>query len=227
MSEEQEEWRPVVGYEGLYEVSNLGRVRLLRSNRIAKLTKQDDRHGGYMVVTLIKYEGSKRLARTGRIHRLVAEAFIPNPENKPCIDHINTDPTDNRVENLRWSTYLENNRNPITWERHLAAHRTQEYHDKMTSAKQQAMYKSAEHRQRCREGSRWHMRPIICVETGEVWESAQEAARQTGLNTSTILAICKRYGNPNYKPQMISPKTGKPVLHFKYYLPTNNQGEGT
>lgn len=51
------------------------------------------------------------------VHRLIAEAFIPNPKNKPCIDHINTVKDDNRIENLRWCTQQENMNNPITYER--------------------------------------------------------------------------------------------------------------
>jgi hypothetical protein len=55
------------------------------------------------------------------VHRAVAELYIPNPENKPCIDHINGDRLDNRLENLRWVTYKENNNNPITKERQKKA----------------------------------------------------------------------------------------------------------
>ena len=216
-----EEWKPVVGYEGLYEVSNMGRVKKLRSGKIAKLSRLDNAHGGYLVLTLIKYVDGRRIARTGRVHRLVAEAFIPNPENKPCVDHISTDPIDNRVENLRWATYLENNRNPITWERHLAAHRTQEYHDKVTNQERKAMYSSPEHITKCREGSRWHMKPVMCVETGEIWESIQAAHRSTGLNASTIYDMCKRAEQANYNPMLR--QAGRAIKHFKFL--NSNQGE--
>lgn len=60
------------------------------------------------------YDGDKKYIS---IHRLVAENFIPNPQNKPCIDHINTIKTDNRVDNLRWVTHKENMLNPITYDR--------------------------------------------------------------------------------------------------------------
>ena len=99
-------WKDIKGYEGVYQVSNLGNVRRV------KLLKQysDESKGGYNVVNLCK-DGN---AKMKRVHRLVAEAFIPNPENKPCIDHINTDRTDNRVENLKWVTKQENSNNPLT-----------------------------------------------------------------------------------------------------------------
>ena len=65
---------------------------------------------GYRTVFLSKNKERK----LKKIHRLIAEAFIPNPENKPCIDHINTIRHDNRIENLRWATYKENGNNEIT-----------------------------------------------------------------------------------------------------------------
>lgn len=80
----------------VYEVSNLGRVRL--NGEIV----EPPISGGYYVIGSIK------------IHRVVAELFVPNPENKQFIDHINTVKTDNRAENLRWVTAKENSNNPLT-----------------------------------------------------------------------------------------------------------------
>lgn len=118
-------WKPVVGYEGFYEVSNLGRVRSLdrylpnrwgNGEKLVKgriLTQKTEKKGGYLRVHLRVAPLSKEFL----VHRLVAEAFIPNPDNLPQIDHINTNRTDNKVENLRWCTAKENANNPFTLER--------------------------------------------------------------------------------------------------------------
>lgn len=105
-------WKDIEGYEGLYQVSNEGRVKSLGGNRYKVIRILDGNVSiqGYNRVNLFK-DGKPK---TYYIHRLVAEAFIPNLDNKPCIDHCNTIRTDNRVENLRWCTYEENNNNPIT-----------------------------------------------------------------------------------------------------------------
>lgn len=116
-----EEWKDVVGYEGLYQVSNMGRVksceRLTRNNHIVKekIRKPKIDKDGYCCVSLWIDGVSKEQF----IHRLVAQSFIPNPDNKPCIDHINTNKTDNRVENLKWCTHKENTNNPISREKFL------------------------------------------------------------------------------------------------------------
>jgi hypothetical protein len=112
MSKQIEEWKPVIGYEGFYEVSDWGNVRSLNYNKTnqVKLLRRVKAKDGYLVVCLHKNGKQKE----GKVHRLVATAFIPNQDNKPTVDHINGDKTDNRVENLRWATQMENNNNPNT-----------------------------------------------------------------------------------------------------------------
>ena len=98
-----EEWRDIEGYEGLYQVSNLGRVRSLncRGHKgcIGILTPRLDGKG-YEMVALYK-EGK---ARNTKVHRLVAQAFIPNPNNLPQVNHKDENKTNNNVKNLEWCT---------------------------------------------------------------------------------------------------------------------------
>ena len=97
-----EEWKNVIGYEGLYEVSNMGNVRNVRRNKLLKLTKT---YYGYIQVNLYKNG-----IRTGlRVHRLVAQAFLPNPDNLPEVNHLDEDKTNNRVDNLEWCDRKYNN----------------------------------------------------------------------------------------------------------------------
>ena len=111
--DDEEMWKPIKDYEGLYEISSLGRIKriagfrkscreskVIVQERILKPTKDRD---GYLLVSLGKKSGKLK------VHRLVAQAFIPNPENLPCINHKNEIKTDNRVENLEWCTVKYNN----------------------------------------------------------------------------------------------------------------------
>lgn len=117
-------WKDIKGYEGLYQVSNLGRVKSL--DRVveykdgkkclykSKLLIGTDNGRGYLIVNLRKNGARKSFL----IHRLVAEAFVPNPDNKLTVDHMNRNRADNRMDNLRWATRLEqadntDNKKPI------------------------------------------------------------------------------------------------------------------
>ena len=102
-----------------------------------KILKNIEDYKGYLEVGLTKNGKRKQF----KIHRLVAEAFIPNPENKPCIDHINTVKSDNRVGNLRWVTYKENSNNEKTLEKFkgenhhfFGKHHTEETKKKISEA---------------------------------------------------------------------------------------------
>lgn len=102
-------YKPVIGYEGVYEVSNTGVVRSVdrldygNRRRVQKERKSVFR-GDYLCIGL--YKEAKQLKHP--IHRLVAIAFIPNPENKLFVNHINGIKTDNHVDNLEWCTSQEN-----------------------------------------------------------------------------------------------------------------------
>ena len=102
----EELWKDVKGYEGQYKVSNLGNVKSLKylhHNKEA-IIKGGIKKTGYRQVILSKNYKNKYVS----VHRLVAEAFIPNPLNKPQINHINGNKLDNRVGNLEWCTGSEN-----------------------------------------------------------------------------------------------------------------------
>ena len=108
----KEIWKDIEGYEGLYQVSNLGRVKSLHYSK-EKIIKLRKNKSGYLEANLCK-EGKVKIMMA---HRLVANAFISNPKNKEQVDHINTIRDDNRVENLRWATRSENINNPLTKEK--------------------------------------------------------------------------------------------------------------
>lgn len=107
-------WKPVVGYEGIYEVSNTGKVKsILRfvTSKVGKTRPYKEKilkptfcNQGYGRVTL--FEDGKRVRH--KVHRLVALAFIPNPENKPHVNHIDARTSNNSVYNLEWCTASEN-----------------------------------------------------------------------------------------------------------------------
>lgn len=117
---EGEEWRDVVGYEGLYKVSSFGRVasmcmRLRRGNngtffRGPKILSLIKMKNGYYVVTLVKDSKTTSMY----VHRLVAMAFIPNSNNYPQVDHLDTNRTNNHASNLKWCSNSQNQLNPIT-----------------------------------------------------------------------------------------------------------------
>ena len=97
----KEIWKDIEGYEGLYKVSNFGRVKRVTTDRILKGSEDS---WGYLKVNLSK----NNIKSQQIIHRLVAQAFIPNPDNKSQVNHIDENKTNNMVSNLEWMTAKEN-----------------------------------------------------------------------------------------------------------------------
>lgn len=160
-----EEWRPVVGYEGLYEVSDLGNVRSMarcvdngrgwkRPYRAKEKALQKNNHG-YLIVGLY----SKGKAKLMSVHRLVAEAFIPNPENKAEVNHIDGNKTNNCVWNLEWATRTEN-----------ACHSVNVLKKNPSIAKRKA---------------------VRHIETGKVYPSLRAAEAETGIWASGICRVAQ------------------------------------
>lgn len=120
----EEVWKDVVGWEGLYQVSNLGKVRSLDRHVKGRLKNGKNIKGrilvlrydkdGYLTVHLRDCDNNKN--KLCKVHRIVAEAFIPKIDGKDNIDHINSIRDDNRIENLRWCTNKENINFPIARE---------------------------------------------------------------------------------------------------------------
>lgn len=111
----KEIWKDIRGYEGLYKISNLGKVvsiprMMMRKNgKAMRINGSQKRFGigsnGYYRVGLYDGNGNKKMVS---VHRLLAIAFIPNPDNKPCINHKDSNRLNLSLENLEWVTYQEN-----------------------------------------------------------------------------------------------------------------------
>ena len=162
----KEIWKDIEGYEGLYQVSNMGRVKSLERMKWngrgyqkipEKILKASEYRGGYLQVNLSK-DGK---AKDCKIHRLVATAFLENTDNLPIINHKDENPKNNCVQNLEWCSYSYNN----------------SYNDKGKKIGKKLS------------------KPVFSVdkESGLImwWQSAHEAERMTGINHSNIIKCCQ------------------------------------
>lgn len=176
-------WKDVVGFEELYEVSCQGKIRNKNNGRLLNgwTIKK-----GYIQVALRKNKKSYFVL----VHRIVAEAFIPNPDRKEFVDHINTITSDNRVENLRWCNYTENNNNPTTRRKNSIAKTGKnnplygKTHKKETILKMRNSAKNISVVQISKSGT-----------TLNVWNSMCEAERETGIPQGNITKCCQRKRN--------------------------------
>ena len=151
----KEIWKPIEGYEGVYEISNMGRVR----NANGRIRNSQNNGNGYRIIKL--YRNGKGIKFF--IHRLVAKAFIPNPQNKPWVNHLDECPANNKASNLEWCTEKEN-----------------------------ANYGTGRIKMRQGIIDYWethpfhNCKPVRCVETGEVYPGIIYASRATGACNTNI-----------------------------------------
>jgi hypothetical protein len=174
----EEIWKDIKGYEGLYQVSNLGRVKSIHFNhskkateKILKLIKDRD---GYVDAFLYKNGKVKHF----RMHRLVAKAFIPNPNNLPQINHIDENVNNNRVDNLEWCTVGYNinygKRNEKVSNALKGRKRSEEYKKNLSKSISKSIGKK-----------------IICITTGEIFNTIKLAEIKYNIDHSSIIRCCK------------------------------------
>jgi len=173
-------WRNVSGYEGLYQVSNLGNVRSLNWHgegytRNLYLKKHP---AGYYQVEL---RGGECRSKMVTVHRLVAEAFLPNPLNLPCVNHKDEDKRNNQVENLEWCTYEYNNR--YSRDLHPERFKPKETRSKRAYTKQK------------------HLRIVQLSLNGEPireWANATEINKHLGYSVWSISQCCRNKRHTAY-----------------------------
>lgn len=188
----QEIWKPVKEYEGLYEVSNMGRIKGLTRNQIKK---QGISNWGYSTVTLSRNSA----ARKKLVHRLVAEAFIPNPDELPEVNHIDGDKQNNSVGNLEWCTASENLKH--AWNLGLTKGKTGQHMSQFSRTKMSNSLKGkfdgeknpmyGKTRPDVAKRNRETGKSVMCVETGKVFDTLVVAGCSVGLTPYAIGNVCR------------------------------------
>lgn len=209
-----EEWRPVVGAEQYYEVSNMGRVRRIQTGQVLS---PYNRLSGYTV----SLGFVPRKSRNQSVARLVATAFLGAPAD-PTMEayHKDKNKFNNQADNLCWVPHGMSIRSDEVRRRGLATQQSQEYRARISAARK-ALCNSPEGRLRMTKMS--HMaaekncRRIICIETGVIYPSAKAAAGDLNCNSSVLTNSCRNATGRLYRRMASSP--GKPVFHFRYYNP--------
>lgn len=175
-----EEWKDIEGYEGMYQVSNLGRVRSFKKYREGRILKSFPDPNGYLKVSLSKNNKLKN----HRVHRLVAIHFIPNPQNKSQVNHIDGNKQNDNVNNLEWSTPSENGKHAYKIglsKGRLNSKPTQQTRNKISKSR----------KGKCAGTDHFGCRKIICITTGEMFDCIEYAVKKYKIPNTNIIKCCK------------------------------------
>lgn len=195
---EYEVWKPVVGYEGVYEVSDKGNVRSL--DRTVKCSNQygaifERTYPGKIMMQndVNKYKTVSLLGKTKLVHRLVAEAFIPNPDNKPEVNHKDRDHGNNSLDNLEWVTKLENAKHALQngWDPGSSRRgktNSAEWYAKMKSLKHEV---TSELVDKLRSSHTKQSKRCYCIELDRDFMSIADAARYIHCDGTTLSEAIK------------------------------------
>ena len=171
-------WKNIKGYEELYQVSNYGRVKSLRKN--GKIINGYIDGKGYMQVALSK-NGKKKWFR---IHRLVAQAFIPNHDNLPIINHKDENKLNNRVDNLEWCTTKYNNCYGTRIKRVSEAMKGRKFTEEHKA-------KLKDNHSDFRRDKNPNHRKVRCITTGEIFDCIIDAANKYNVFAANITKCCR------------------------------------
>ena len=221
----EEIWKDIQGYEGLYQVSNYGRIRSfkrMKNNKEARQFKLTPNSTGYISVGLRK-NGKKILYQ---VHRLVAESFIPNPENKPQVNHIDGNKTNNHISNLEWVTASENTQHAYKMGLAKITDKTKEKMSKSHKGKKRKPF-TDEHRKNM-SIARKNQKPInpkkvICITTGRIFESMVEGAKFYNMNSREHITDCCKYRRKS--AGKLPDGTKLKWMYYDDYLKLTEKGE--
>ena len=174
-------WKDIEGFEGIYQISNKGNLKSFKKNKNGRILKNKNKKGWYLNIILT----NKKKKKSIKIHKLVALAFIPNPNNYPVINHINGNKQDNRVENLEWCTQKQN----------------------IIHAKQKGLWKYNKP-YKCKKILQFSLNNDFI----SIYENAEEASRKTNVCSRNILMVANK--EPYNKKGYIRKQAGGFIWRF-------------
>ena len=191
----EEEWKDIPGFEGVYQISNLGRLKSFKYLSEGRVLSNKNKRGGYFSVILC--HGEKR--RFCRLHVLVAEAFVSNPENKPEVNHKDHNKQNTRADNLEWATRIENHMDAV---KNIPSMLSGIHHyNKFV---------------RTRPIQKVSLDGLLIAE----FTNGAEAAKATGICQRNILQVANR---TEYKPGLTRRQAGGFIWRFKDGVQTNSK----